>query len=120
MHTIGIKNIPRTCLTCGGKLKGRSDQKFCDDKCRNWHNNKPVIKTDAVKLINAILKRNWTILKEVMADEKERTVERHELVRRDFNFSYYTHLNKDKKGIIYHWYEYGIRNNRNACMIIKE
>jgi hypothetical protein len=98
-------------LTCGRELKGRIDKKY---------NNRPEFKTDAVKLINTILKRNWIILKEVMANEKVISVERHELVRRDFNFSYYTHLNKDKQGIIYHWYEYGIRNNRNTCLIIKE
>lgn len=118
MHTTDI-NVPRTCLSCGKVLKGRIDKKFCDDQCRNLYNNRPEVKTEAVKLINAILKRNWTILKEVMADEKVIKVERYELERRDFNFCYYTHLNKDKQGVIYNWYEYGIRTHKDICMIVK-
>lgn len=29
----------RVCLSCGAKLIGRSDKKFCNDGCRGFYNN---------------------------------------------------------------------------------
>jgi predicted nucleic acid-binding Zn ribbon protein len=29
----------RFCLDCGKPVKGRADQKFCKDLCRNSYNN---------------------------------------------------------------------------------
>ena len=53
----------RICLECKDKLRGRKDQKFCSDYCRNAFNNRQ--NEDAnkyVRRINGILRKNRRIL----------------------------------------------------------
>ncbi len=99
----------RFCLECGTILKGRSDQKFCSDYCRNTFNNR----NNAPKLvlqrqINRINLRNQQILAYILIIEKKRRVQEIELLKKGFNFQYQTHYKSLKNGKRYIFcYEYG-------------
>lgn len=99
----------KTCLTCHKPIKGRSDKKFCDDYCRNSHNNKLQTEDNAiVKSINHTLKRNRKILLELLGSGDVLKCARSKIVAKGFQFTYFTHQFSNKKGNIYHFcYEYG-------------
>lgn len=93
----------RICLECGDPLKGRADQKFCNDLCRNSFNNKKLSgSTNFMRKINRILKKNHTILEELNPDDKTITY-KSKLVKRGFNFTYYTNSYTTKTGRIYYF-----------------
>ena len=88
----------RQCLECGEKLKGRIDQKFCCDQCRNSYNNR--LNQDAnksVRRINGILRKNRRILSTLNPDGKV-TVDGVTLAEFGFNFHYYTNIYVTKTG----------------------
>lgn len=101
----------RKCLSCGKKIIGRSDKKFCDALCRNDYNN--LIKRDSEKLIiktNSILRKNRTILKQFNPEGKT-TIRTEYLHKLGFDFRYFTHTFTSKKNNEYHFcYEYGYLN----------
>lgn len=91
------------CLYCGETVKGRIDKKFCDDNCRNSHNNN--INRDAnnfMRRINRILRKNRRLLKEMNPNGKSKTT-REKLLSAGFNFSYYTNTYKTKAGKVYYF-----------------
>ena len=76
----------RFCLDCGEPLKGRADQKFCNDLCRNSYNNKKLgSTTNVMRNINRILKLNHSILNELNPEEKSTTI-KSVLEKKGFNF----------------------------------
>lgn len=91
----------RTCLECGQKLRGRKDQKFCSDYCRNTFNNR--LNQDATKYIrriNNILRKNRRILSSFNPNGKI-TVDGISLAEEGFNFHYYTNMYTTKTGSTY-------------------
>ena len=93
----------RICLECKCKLKGRKDQKFCSDYCRNAHNNK--LNEDAnkyVRRINGILRKNRRILEKLNPIGKV-TVDGITMAEEGFNFHYFTNIYKTQKGGIYYF-----------------
>lgn len=101
---------PKTCLSCGRAIKGRSDKKFCDDYCRNNYNNQ--LKADSnnyVRNINNVLKKNRRILEESFpAGEDMAKTTKEKLLMSGFQFRFFTHTYTNKKGNIYYFcYEYG-------------
>lgn len=93
----------RKCLECGAPLKGRKDQKFCSDYCRNSYNNR--LNEDAnnyVRRINNILRKNRRILDKLNPDGKK-TVDAMALAEEGFNFHYYTNTYTTKKGVTYYY-----------------
>ena len=100
--------MEKECLECGTKLMGRVDKKFCNDQCRNSHNNN--LNKDAneyVRRVNVILRKNRRILSKLMPGDKARTTKEH-LLLRGFNFYYYTNIYKTKQGKTYYFiYELG-------------
>ncbi|HKI87593.1 MAG TPA: hypothetical protein VKA38_01110, partial [Draconibacterium sp.] len=61
----------RKCLECGEPLRGRADQKFCNDLCRNAYNNKKLGASNKyMRKINRILKTNRMVLQELNTDDK--------------------------------------------------
>ena len=100
--------MERICLDCSEPLKGRADKKFCDDQCRSNYNNRLKIeKSDFVKEVNNILRRNRSILQQLNPDGKAK-VNKEKLLNKGFSFSYFTHTYQTQKGHVYHFcYEYG-------------
>ena len=116
--------MDRFCLECGTKLRGRIDQKFCSDQCRNTYNNRLNKDDTAVmKNINNRLRKNRRILKELNPGGKAK-VKKQTLLARGFSFKYFTNIYKTKEGKIYYFcYEYGylpLGNDFFALVINKD
>jgi hypothetical protein len=112
----------RVCLDCGKPLNGRKDKKFCDDACRNNHNNKLNSEdTVYVKKVNSVLKKNRKILQELIPSDGKITVMEKKLKDAEFNFSFYTHEYITKTGTLYRFcYEYGyLKLEENRYMLVK-
>jgi len=104
-----METLSRLCLECGKSLKGRSDKKFCDDYCRNAHNNKAKIEENSyVRNIHKYLQRNRRILEELLGKESMVKQPKSNLINKGFHFHYHTHQYINKKGNIYYFcYEFG-------------
>lgn len=104
----------RECKECGHKLKGRKDQKFCSDYCRNTFNNR--LNEDSTKYmrrINNILRKNRRILAELNPNGKI-TVDGISMAEEGFNFHYFTNMYKTQKGAIYYFcYDQGYLKMEN-------
>jgi predicted nucleic acid-binding Zn ribbon protein len=98
----------RICLACSEVLKGRKDQKFCSDYCRNAYNNKQNEENNKhVRKINSILRKNRKILEKLNPKGKA-TVDELTLAEAGFNFHYFTNIYKTQKGTVYYFvYDYG-------------
>jgi predicted nucleic acid-binding Zn ribbon protein len=112
------------CLDCGTPLMGRVDKKFCNDQCRNNYHNKENREDSAlIRYLNAILRKNRNILKNLNPVGKAK-VKKQELVTAGFNFKYFTNLYQTKdKRTYYFVYEHGytdIGNDYFALVINKE
>ena len=110
----------RRCLDCGEAIFGRADKKFCSDQCRNNYNNRQHAgETAFIRTVNAILRKNRSILSKLNPDGKV-TVHKDKLVSKGFNFNYYTHLYTTQKGATYYFvYEQGylpLENNFYALV----
>ena len=86
------------------------DKKFCNDYCRNSHNNR--LNSDGnnfVRNINHHLRKNRRILESFLPNTKSiGKVSKQILYSKGFIFSYYTHTLTNKKGSTYHFcYEFG-------------
>jgi predicted nucleic acid-binding Zn ribbon protein len=93
----------RFCLDCGEPLRGRADQKYCNDACRNSYNNKKLGETtNLMRNINRILKKNHAILSELNPGEKI-TVLKTVLDKNGFSFKYHTSTYTTKTGRIYYF-----------------
>ena len=82
----------RTCKECEEELRGRKDQKFCSDYCRNTFNNRlNEDSTKYIRRINNILRKNRRILLKLNPGGKV-TVDGITLAEEGFNFHYYTNI----------------------------
>nr|AOE12229.1 hypothetical protein [uncultured bacterium]CCG00093.1 conserved hypothetical protein [uncultured Flavobacteriia bacterium] len=113
----------RKCNECGQGLKGRKDQKFCSDYCRNTFNNR--LHEDAnnyVRRINNILRKNRRILEKLNPKGKI-TVDAITLAEEGFNFHYYTNIYTTQKGAKYHFcYDQGYLKieNDQFMLVVKQ
>ena len=114
---------PKTCLQCGKPLRGRSDKKFCDDYCRNNHNNQlKAYANNYVRTINNMLGKNRRILEELLPDKEEMSkATKEKLLYHGFSFRYITHTYINKKGTTYYFcYDYGyLPLENNWYLIVK-
>ncbi|MEZ4804134.1 MAG: hypothetical protein R2852_01230 [Bacteroidia bacterium] len=113
----------KTCKECSKPLIGRSDKKFCDDGCRNSFNNRHNSETNkVVNLVNSILKKNRTILQNLIPEEGKVSISEKTLMILGFNFDYYTNIYRTKKGGIYKFcYEYGyLQIDEGVLMLVKK
>ncbi|HBW85193.1 MAG: hypothetical protein ACKO2O_00455 [Crocinitomicaceae bacterium] len=114
--------MERNCQECGHKLRGRKDQKFCSDSCRNSFNNKKNEDANAsVRRINAILRKNRRILAAMNPNGKI-TVDGISLAEMGFNFHYFTNIYKTQKGAQYYFcYDYGyIKMENDQYMLVQK
>ena len=101
----------RECLECGERLKGRIDQKFCSDHCRNAYNN--ALNSDANSIVrntNNALRKNRRILETLLKPKKDGKgiTTLSTLSKQGFNFDFITSIYTTKSGNIYKFcYEFG-------------
>lgn len=109
----------RICLNCGYELKGRSDQKYCSDACRNAYNNQ--LNSDAtnfIRNINNTLRRNRRILEKLCPGEKSKST-KGILKVEGFNFNYHTNIFTTKKGQTYFFsYNFGYLELKDDEVVI--
>jgi len=101
----------RMCLSCGAKVLGRTDKKFCSHYCKSsYHYVKN--KEDEKNLFRKIddqLKLNRRILKEYNKAGKA-IVRKETLLNEGFDPKYFTSYWKSKSGSVYLFcYEYGFK-----------
>ncbi len=112
----------RKCLLCEEPLKGRADQKYCSDACRNAYNNQKVGNTNRyMRKVNRILKQNHTILEKL--NPKGRTqIQKNTLTNKGFKYNYFTHILKlDNGRNCYFCYDQGIFSiNKNQYYLVKK
>jgi predicted nucleic acid-binding Zn ribbon protein len=101
--------MERKCLDCGEPLRGRSDQKFCSDQCRNNYNNKiNRAETNFMRNVQNILRRNRRILAE-LNPEGQRKVHQDLLIAKGFNFEFHTNTIQTNEGETYYFcYDQGL------------
>lgn len=102
----------KTCLSCGKKLKGRIDKKFCDDYCRNAYNNQLKSKhllSPAVRNVQNALLKNRRLLEQIVKPGEEMgRISRAKLLDMGFQFKYHTHIYTNKKQQDYFFvFDYG-------------
>lgn len=115
-----METTTRLCLACGKPLKGRTDKKFCDDYCRNAHNNKNKAEEPlVVKELWQILKKNRRILEEMLGTEEMIKQPRTKFITKGFQFNFHTHQYTNKKGNIYTFcFEYGYLSLEGDWLLI--
>jgi len=106
-------------MECKAPLYGRADQKFCSDQCRNHYNNRNNSDVNNhVRNVNNALRKNRRILDELCPKETAK-VNRDALVRKGYNFNYFTNLYRTKKETTYHFcYEMGYLQLENDDVLI--
>jgi predicted nucleic acid-binding Zn ribbon protein len=100
----------RNCVECGHPLRGRTDKRFCDDTCRNHHNNALRAREDIIiKDINKILKMNRRILQSLVPDDAESaSSSTRQLQFMGFHFNYFTHSQIKENGETFFFcYDFG-------------
>jgi hypothetical protein len=100
----------RICLECSQPLKGRADQKFCSDACRNAHNNKKTGRSsNYIRKVNRTLKKNNSILRQLNPNGKN-IIYKEKLDKEGFKFNYFTNICKTPGGRVYYFcYDEGFR-----------
>ncbi len=91
----------KNCLSCGEKIIGRSDKKFCSDGCRNSYNNE--LNKDATNLVrntNNALRKNYRILLKLNFKGKTKTTKT-KLLALGFRFDLFTSTYITKEGKTY-------------------
>ena len=113
----------RKCLECGDVLRGRSDQKFCSDQCRNTYNNKLMGETNnTIRRINRILKKNQHMLSLLNASGKT-AISKSDLIRNNFNFNYFTNIYHTRTGRTYYFcYDqgYSVMDSDKVLLVRKQ
>ncbi|SDD66704.1 hypothetical protein [Pedobacter soli] len=101
----------KKCTFCSKILHGRSDQRFCNDTCRNTYNRHKRTAEKIKEHVNTpeifrIIKKNYEILKK----GRERPLDDNEtiftntidIMAQGFNPKFFTSITKDKSGM--QWY----------------
>lgn len=111
--------MERECLDCSSPLRGRADKKFCDDQCRsNYNNNLKAGCFAAIRPVNAILRKNHSILTKLCIGTKTK-LKKDDLLRCGFDLTYHTHLYQTESGNTYFFcYEYGYLKLENEMFLV--
>lgn len=111
--------MERECLDCGSLLRGRSDKKFCDDQCRSNYNNRLKAGDFSIlRPVNAILRKNHSILTKLCSGKKIR-LNKDELLKQGFDLTYHTHLHNTENGNTYYFcYDYGYMRMKDEMFLV--
>ena len=115
--------VSNNCLSCGKKLEGRSDKKFCDPYCKSsFHYRKSL--EEEPRFYNKVdnqLRSNRKILKYYNKAGKA-TIRASIILGLGFDPNFFTHYWKNKKDDVYLFvYEYGflkIREGNNEKYVL--
>ena len=114
----------KSCQLCGKSFWGRSDKRFCSNACRyEFNNQKKLNRNEPQTIINAILKKNRSILDKLCTGEVK-VVSKEDLLHNQFNFEYFTNLQvDDQKRIYYFCYDFVylpfIENHQHKVKIVR-
>ncbi len=108
--------INRACISCNKGLHGRTDKKFCNDQCRNAHNNRVnSVENNYVRNIDHRLRRNRRILQNLLAAKQAIKTNLSALSNDGFVFAYCTHTYTSRTGHVYYFcYEFGYMKLSNG------
>ena len=106
------------------EILGRTDKRFCSPECRTtYYNRANSVKTNFMRNINNILRKNRRILEKHNPDGKSK-VHKSKLLDEGFKFSYFTNIYQTKSGKTYYFcYEQGylsIDNDWYALVVRQE
>ena len=109
----------RKCLECDEPLRGRADQKFCNDQCRSTYNNRLAVESNyVIRTINRILKKNYCILSTLNSGKKN-SVFKSDLQKKGYRFDYYTGTHKNSRNqLFYFCYDQGFSELENRKVIM--
>jgi len=109
----------RKCLECYEQLRGRADQKFCNDQCRSAYNNRQLTDSNKViRTVNRILKKNYSILT-ALNPEGKTTVLLNDLQKKGYRFDYFTCTYLARNSRIYYFcYDMGYCELENNKVVI--
>jgi hypothetical protein len=113
----------RLCASCGEKIRGRSDKKYCDDRCRNKYHNgekkRPALSEEARQIQQQLMK-NRRILVGCVKNRRRCVLDRDRLLRQGFSFKLITgRSSRPGGGVNFYCYElvYRIRADRRVEII---
>ena len=98
----------KCCPVCGSSVKGRSDKKFCSEKCKSIEQYEQRQKTEAFYLeVERQLRINRKLLKKYNRSGYT-VIRKNKLLEEGFVPKFFTHYWKNQKGDVYLFvYEYG-------------
>lgn len=92
----------KKCSVCQNEFEGRSNQKYCSQKCKNaFHNKEIKLKEHHIKLINRELHKNWVTLQKLYDIYRSSPISREIVLKYGFNQKYHTHIYKSPNGESY-------------------
>ena len=109
----------RKCVECNQLVWGRTDREFCSNKCRNTYNSQKNSESKMmIRLVNRILKRNYSILAELKS-EGIATALISELKMNGFRFDHFTFADMTQDNqISYFCYDQSYRTKENSMVTL--
>lgn len=102
----------RVCQQCGDRIRGRSDKRFCDDRCRNqFHNQQrrlPVL-NERARQIQRRLTQNRRVLEACLGARKRCIISRDELLLRGFLFDLFSQRRQEVDRVYFYCLDLGYR-----------
>lgn len=97
--------MERNCKICQKIIRGRTDKIFCCVGCKNhYHKNVRYATKIAAIEINGYLKHNYSILWEILKNNKTQVkIYRNLLEKKGFRFKYHTHYHINSKNKMFHY-----------------
>lgn len=114
-----METVNRCCEHCGKNIAGRTDKKFCNDYCRNTHNNKlPGGHIQQTRPIVAILIKNRKILLNLLQKTKGEVIDKKMLAVLGFDERYCTEHKQYNNEDYYFSFDIGFRKQADGQLAI--
>ena len=112
--------MEKSCLTCGEKLTGRADKKYCNEACKNeFHNQQNGQRSSVEKQQLSVARKNHSILSEIEASGRAEIGVK-DLERFGFNFEGLTGLQILGKGnFLLYCFDYRLMSTTKGYSIKK-